>query len=67
MTEEDLFASIAKYALTVTPTGTLKGGWVAYNHDVTGRGRTPEDAVRDAASKVTGVAKASAENSRGTS
>lgn len=47
MTAEDIFAAIARNGLTLTPTGTLKGGWVAYNHDYTGRGATPEEAVKD--------------------
>lgn len=56
MTEKDLFTAIAKYGLTLTPTGTLNGGWVAYNNDRTGRGPTPEDAVRDVVNRLEGYA-----------
>ncbi len=48
MTEKELFAAIAQQGFTLTPTGTVRGGWVAYNHDVTGRGPTPEAALLDA-------------------
>lgn len=52
--DRDLFAAIAKHGLTLTPTGTTRGGWVAYNHDYTGRGPTPEDAVRDVLQRLRG-------------
>ena len=53
MTEASLLAAMEKHGLTVTPTGTLHGGWVAYNHDYTGRGATPADAIADVLQRVT--------------
>lgn len=52
MSSDDLFAVIAKHGLTLTPTGTLAGSWVAFNNSVAGRGQTPEDAVREASKQI---------------
>lgn len=54
MSESELSATIRKHRLILTESGTVRGTWVAYNHDVTGRGPTPDDAVADAVGKIEG-------------
>lgn len=59
MTEPELFAAIKKHLLTVTPSGSYKDRWVAYNNLHTGRGVTPEEAVREVARRLEGATRRS--------
>lgn len=54
MSESELSQVIRKHELVVTPSGSYKEKWVAYNHDHTGRGSTPDEAVRDVVRKIEG-------------
>lgn len=55
--ESDLSALIREYGLTITPSGSYKDRWVAYNHGATGRGATPDEAVYEAVSRLEGTKK----------
>ena len=44
---DELFAAIEKHQLTLTPSGTTRDKWVAYNNVGAGRGASPELAVED--------------------
>lgn len=50
--ESELSRLIREHKLVVTPSGSYNDLWVAYNHDATGRGSTPDEAVRDALGRL---------------
>lgn len=55
--ESELSRLIREHKLVVTPSGSYKEKWVAYSHDATGRGSTPDEAVHDAVSRLQGTKK----------